>query len=258
MTAQVPEALILDGRRCDMTTCPLKEDHPRVRPRRPDEEEAPAPRDPLDLAMEEDPARYIGSTACWRGYVGTWEIRDKRLYLVKLQGRFVLDGDEPLFADWVHQTLAVPQGRLVQYVHMGFQSRYESELWIDISGGVETKRETIEGGLQALIDRLLASKPVIADLAIIAGPQTGDLLPLRSGFNELRLAHGGRLSIETGDPTARLIVYQSGETIVGLSDVVGPVIRVNGEPLTGPTSMCADKVIEIGEHRCQVRMKSRD
>ena len=173
MTAQVPEALILDGRRCDMTTCPLKEDHPRVRPRRPDEEEAPAPRDPLDLAMDEGPARYVGSTACWRGYVGTWEIRDKRLYLVKLQGRFVLDGDEPLFADWVHQTVAVPQGRLVQYVHMGFQSRYESELWIDISGGVETKRETIEGGLQALIDRLLASKPVIADLAIIAGPQTG-------------------------------------------------------------------------------------
>jgi hypothetical protein len=225
-----------------MNVCPLKEDHPRIRPRRPDEKEAPA-------------SPYIHSTACWRGYVGTWEIRDKRLYLVELRGRLVLDGDGPLFADWVDQMLVVPQGRLVQYVHMGFESQYESELWIKIVGGIETERESIEGGLQSLIDRLLAPKPVIGDLAIVAGPQTGDMLILREGLNTLRRVRGRRLSLETGEPVASLIAFPNGEQFIGPSVSGSSVVRVDGEPILHGAPLRAGSTIEIGEHRCEVRMR---
>ena len=42
------------------------------------------------------------STACWRGYIATWEIKDGRLYLVELSDRYTyrLEGEEPIFAEW--------------------------------------------------------------------------------------------------------------------------------------------------------------
>lgn len=35
-----------------------------------------------------DPDGVIFSTACWREYVGTWEIKDNRFYLVDIIGRY--------------------------------------------------------------------------------------------------------------------------------------------------------------------------
>jgi len=48
------------------------------------------------------------STACWRGYIATWEIKDGRLYLVELSDRhtYRLEGDEPLFAEWFSGALS--------------------------------------------------------------------------------------------------------------------------------------------------------
>ncbi len=87
-----------------------------------------------DLAMWEDPLRdYFAMggrhpgfardcTAMWRGYVGSWEIVDDRLYLIGLHGT-LKDGTEAslasifpdspdrVFAHWYSGTIRIPQGR---------------------------------------------------------------------------------------------------------------------------------------------------
>jgi hypothetical protein len=85
-------------------------------------------------------------TANWRGYVGSWAITEERLYLTNLVGR-LRDGTPAdlqtvfpesmgsVFADWYSGSLRVPQGKLLDYVHLGYASRYERDLLIEIHAG---------------------------------------------------------------------------------------------------------------------------
>ncbi len=127
MTAQVHEDLLLEGRRTSMTTCPpIPAEHPRI-------ECTAAP--PL-------------STACWRGYVGQWEIREGRLYLLGVEGRYRLLGEEPLFAAWVSGVLTIPAGAMLQYVHMGFASVFEQELHLEIEEGAVRRARLVDNRRQ--------------------------------------------------------------------------------------------------------------
>jgi len=124
MTAQIHERLILDERETSMAFCPpLPDQHPRIIEIDPDK---------TDL---EDSDFILFSTACWRNYQGTWEIKDGKFYLVDLRGRFRLQGKEPLLADWFSGVLRIPRGEMLQYVHMGFGSVFEEEVHIKIEGG---------------------------------------------------------------------------------------------------------------------------
>ena len=90
------------------------------------------------------------SSANWRGYVGTWEIVDGRLYLVELHGALVGGGEASLatffpnfpdrvFAHWVSRTLRVPQGRRLdyrKYMHLGQTDPYERDLLLEIDRGI--------------------------------------------------------------------------------------------------------------------------
>ncbi len=133
MTAQIHEILILDGEETTMAFCPpLPAAHPRI--------------------FEPSPGEVVGdgsdsilcSTACWRGYQGTWEIRDGRFYLVGLRGRFQLREGDPILADWFSGVLRVSQGEMLEYVHMGFGSVHERELHIKIERGVVVKRRMVD------------------------------------------------------------------------------------------------------------------
>lgn len=132
MTAQVHEELILNGERVTMACTPdLPEHHPRI----------------LEMPQwqpEREEDEEIFSTACWRQYIGTWEIRGERLYLRRLRGRLTLTGDEPLPADWFSGTLHVPRGEMLHYVHMGFASVFEEELRITVEEGRITEMETLD------------------------------------------------------------------------------------------------------------------
>ena len=87
------------------------------------------------------------STACWRCYVGEWEITLDRLYLIGIRATYK-DGtdvtlgslfpgyDSRVFAHWYSGVLSIPQGDLVEYVHMGFASVYERDLLISVEQGV--------------------------------------------------------------------------------------------------------------------------
>lgn len=85
------------------------------------------------------------SSANWRGYVATWEFRGDVLFLADISGRRdrsdvgmheVFPGHETgIRADWVTDRLRVPRGECVDYVHAGFASTYERDLWLGVSAG---------------------------------------------------------------------------------------------------------------------------
>ena len=105
----------------------------------------------------ESPAFESNCTALWRGYVGTWEILDGRLYLVGLSGT-LKDGTEAtlaslfpsfpdrVFAHWFSDTLRIPDGKLLDYVHMGYGSTYERDILIRLEKGVVTATEVRTNG----------------------------------------------------------------------------------------------------------------
>lgn len=133
MTAQIHETLIYEGEETSMAFCPpLPEGNPRLK-------------ELTDEELEKSrPSPGILSTACWRQYVGTWEIRDGRLYLVKIEGRYALSRSEPLLADWFTGTLRIPRGEMLEYVHMGYGSVFEEELHLKIKHGIVVKTRVID------------------------------------------------------------------------------------------------------------------
>ena len=130
MTAQSPEMLILDGQTHAVCAEPL--------------------------------ARYLRSagvdrifratnSACWRGYIGTWEVIDDRLYLAAIEGN--LESGEmanletifpnttgPVFAHWYSGVLRIPQGEMFNYVHGGYESFFEKNLLLEFEAGLLISR----------------------------------------------------------------------------------------------------------------------
>ena len=131
MTAQIHELLLLDGEWTSMASePPLPRGHPRVTVASDEKQKAAS--------------RIIFSTACWRRYRGTWEIRDDRLSLIALEGRYELKGEDPLAADWFSGMLNIPRGQMLEYVHMGYLTVFEEELHISVERGVVTGRQVID------------------------------------------------------------------------------------------------------------------
>jgi hypothetical protein len=90
-------------------------------------------------------------TACWRGYVASWKIEGGKLYLTgieteneNLKIEKVFPGQKmPVFADWYTGELRIPQGEMLQYVHMFYQSRFESDLFLLVDNGIILKKRVV-------------------------------------------------------------------------------------------------------------------
>jgi hypothetical protein len=126
MTAQITDGLRYDGQVLAMSSLPL------------DEYFALAGIDPERLF-------FGGSSFNWRGYVGSWEIANDRLYLVGLQadGRrgsslaTLFPGfPDRVFAHWFSGTICASRGELLEYVHSGYDSVYEEDLFFEFDQGV--------------------------------------------------------------------------------------------------------------------------
>jgi hypothetical protein len=86
-------------------------------------------------------------SALWRCYIGSWEIRDGRLYLVGLAAELA-DGapatlatvfpgfPDRVFAHWYTGTLRIPEGGRLACVHMGYASTFERDLLLEIERGL--------------------------------------------------------------------------------------------------------------------------
>ena len=123
MTAQLHENMIYEGQDVSMFSFPgFPENHPRI----------------IELTDKQiwakgEPRRV--SSNCWRGYIGSWEIKEAKLYLLKLERDYELEVDEPLFADWVTAEL-----------HIIMDSDFP-ELRAGLVGGEKIERVVIKNGV---------------------------------------------------------------------------------------------------------------
>jgi len=89
------------------------------------------------------------SSDCWRRYIAYWLIQNDSLFLTKIIScqdtklEASLDKLFPdelsagkIFATWFSGELDIPSGKLLEYVHMGFESIYETEEVIEIKEGI--------------------------------------------------------------------------------------------------------------------------
>lgn len=137
-TAQIPDEIDYEGNQEYLLTNPLERyfgpDHPR-------------------------PRFVAPHTACWRGYIAHWAIKKGILYLTGIQAwmsensekhppvgfEHVFPGQaKPLKAAWFSGTLRIAAGPLVDYVHSGYGSRYEKEVFLTIKAGHVTDRWVID------------------------------------------------------------------------------------------------------------------
>ncbi|TCJ37386.1 reverse transcriptase family protein [Parafrankia sp. BMG5.11] len=161
MTAQTPERLVFEGREHPMFSEPLS-DFLRSGSGRP------------EFQMQ--------STACWRGYIGTWEVIGRRLYLVKLEGRLKSgekanlaavfpSSEERVFARWFSGIIQLPQGDEIEYLHIGFASIYERDLLLRFEDGeLVDRRLRVNGETGSDAPGDCALLPRREDAKLAAGP----------------------------------------------------------------------------------------
>ena len=132
-TAQAPDILLLQGKRQALNT------------------------NPLSAWLKANPDRLprdgVMSSGNWRGYVATWEVAQGKLWLRMVTVKYALEDDsrgypkyedrdvtdrlfpgrKEIVAECYSGTLILPTGKLVEYVHMGYGSTYESYkvVWVD-------------------------------------------------------------------------------------------------------------------------------
>lgn len=170
MTAQSMEMIFFKNQKLYMATEPLQ---------------------PYLDSLAEKPRFFPNSTSCWRGYHGTWEIRDNRLLLIHLVcyradlkiGKiwevdmdFLFPGQIEVFADWFTGEIRIPQGDLLEYVHGGYDSTYEKDLFLDFKEGYLVSYNYVNNILEQakeLINSPEISKPT---------PQS----PIRRLINKIR------------------------------------------------------------------------
>ena len=137
-TAQMPDILLYKGETYPIFSNPLEsyfnDDNPR----------------PKDIFK-------FSCTASWRGYIATWKIEKNNLYLVKLvEGTCDEEAAEiplktifnlqkkPIPATWFSGKIRIPMGERIQYVHMGYDSIYQKELYLSLEKGVVIGEELID------------------------------------------------------------------------------------------------------------------
>jgi len=103
--------------------------------------------EPLDLYLANNDIKFDSesiSTACWRGYIGEWLIESRRLYLIGITdlddkpialSKIFPDNPKRVFAHWVTGELRCPEGKLLNYIHMGYASIHERDLFLEFRQG---------------------------------------------------------------------------------------------------------------------------
>ncbi|HTJ49673.1 MAG TPA: hypothetical protein VL443_09485 [Cyclobacteriaceae bacterium] len=113
---------------------------------------------PLESFFKENPDKLpkseIVSTALWRGYVATFEVRDNQLYVKDIEIEVsdtsstrtssfkwksvlneVFPGQKEVKVEWITGLLVMPYGKIVNYVHMGYGSTYEFYTLLEFEKG---------------------------------------------------------------------------------------------------------------------------
>lgn len=115
--------------------------------------------EPLELWLQNykgDKIQRRTHGSCWRGYVATWKIIQNKLYLtgidyspldfLKIKTRHkrvesdnlietLFPNQSEVFANWFNGSLKIQKGELIEYVHMDYESVYETEICLQLTNG---------------------------------------------------------------------------------------------------------------------------
>lgn len=134
MSAQKGDIIFMDGEKMELYSNPLEEYWTRKKKKRPS---------------------FYKLDSCRRGYVASWEIRDKQLLLKEVDGDiekrsflfgkksvkctlktiFPKNADGYIKADWFSGKLRIPRGNMIQYEHSGYESRFQQEIIVTVEEG---------------------------------------------------------------------------------------------------------------------------
>ncbi|TVQ43112.1 MAG: hypothetical protein EA362_11945 [Saprospirales bacterium] len=105
--------------------------------------------EPLESYLKETelPHKLVPTnSACWRGYIATWAIDNKKLFLIKWEAHildyvkvdidYLFPGEEFVFAKWFTGKIKIPMGECVKYVHGGYLSVYEGQKILTFENGI--------------------------------------------------------------------------------------------------------------------------
>jgi len=139
-TGQIPEQILIDGKPNILFSEPLQN----------------LLKNPAQMEKLRPYLSNLLCTASWRGYMAYWEIRDGNLFLVQVLANpcdkepqevplsaFFTGSSGPVMASWYSGNLLVPLGKRLEYIHMGYESRYEKYLVISIKNGKVVGRNEV-------------------------------------------------------------------------------------------------------------------
>ena len=131
MTTQAGDILLYNGEKTTIASEPLKQ----------------------YLETRVDVSFILKSTAIVRGYIGNWEIKNHKLFLVSLLGfienkkqvdlNYLFPNKNEVFADWFTGDIRIPQGKMLKKVNLGYESIFEKNLILRFKEGVFVN-ETVE------------------------------------------------------------------------------------------------------------------
>ena len=109
------------------------------------------------LETRSDVSFIFKSTALVRGYIGTWKIKNKKLYLVTLVGfiennekvnlKYLFPNKTEVFADWFSGDIRIPEGDLLQNINIGYASVFARDRVINFNKGLLIS-ETVKDNIQ--------------------------------------------------------------------------------------------------------------
>jgi len=124
MTTQVKERIIIDGEKYPLLNA------------------LSLPEDDTKIKQKEGPISTRSS--CWRGYVGIWEIKDDKLYLIDFSsGKYDVLVNLPILADWISGTAKVATGEVKASSSWDIET-YETETHLTFENGLVVKTENIK------------------------------------------------------------------------------------------------------------------
>ena len=98
------------------------------------------------LETRSDVSFIFKSTALVRGYIGTWKIKNKKLYLVALIGfiennekvdfKYLFPNKTEVFADWFSGDIRIPEGDLLQKINIGYASVFARDRLLNFNKGI--------------------------------------------------------------------------------------------------------------------------
>jgi hypothetical protein len=117
--------------------------------------------EPLDPILEEKNIKIKPSlimSSCWRGYIGTWEIKQDKLYLISLKilgesdAQFaiikIFPGQKEVFAEWFSGQLRIPLGDIIKAVYGGYDTIYERDIILTIDHGILIDSKEVENTIE--------------------------------------------------------------------------------------------------------------